>query len=538
MHVLAALEDLLQHGLVGDVREHAQLDLRVVGARSARSRARPRSSRGSRGPAACGSGRSACSGWSRPAARWSRRPAGRWCGCATRASTSCGQHVEVGLGELVELAPALDLRDDLVLVADRLEHARVGRVAGLAAALARQAELVEEDLAELLGRADRELLARRAPRSRARARAISSRTRSAISASALGVELHARAAPCRAAPRTSGSSTSRQQRAAAPARRSARAASRPAPGRARRRAASGSSTSRGQPALLAQLGERVAAPGRVQQVGAEQRVVREVRRDVAAAPWRRARRPGVARARRPAPRAGVVARRPPPRPPRRAEAPRWSSANSSPSGARARARRSRPRPPAASAAMSASVPSRTRAPERRSATGRGRRGVGVAQRLLQPAQRVAQLELAEHLAQPRAVGLARDLGVEVDVHAAMSRWTIASCLEMRASSACSVRFSLRLAPEISSTWPSTSSSVAEALEQLGGRLVADPRDAGDVVGGVALQPVEVGDQLGRDAVAVDHRLAVVDLGLGDPARGGHDPHAPSRRRAGRRRGRR
>ena len=70
-----------------------------------------------------------------PAGR-ARPPARTSCGCATRASASCGQHVEVGLGELVELAPALDLRDDLVLVADRLQHARVGREAGLAAALA------------------------------------------------------------------------------------------------------------------------------------------------------------------------------------------------------------------------------------------------------------------------------------------------------------------------------------------------------------------------------------------------------------------
>ena len=31
MHVFAAHEDLLQHGLIGGVREHAQLDLRVVG---------------------------------------------------------------------------------------------------------------------------------------------------------------------------------------------------------------------------------------------------------------------------------------------------------------------------------------------------------------------------------------------------------------------------------------------------------------------------------------------------------------------------
>ena len=65
-----------------------------------------------------------------------------------------GQHVEIGLVERRELAPALDLRHDLVLGADRLQHARVGRVAGLAAPLAREAELLEQDLAELLRRAD------------------------------------------------------------------------------------------------------------------------------------------------------------------------------------------------------------------------------------------------------------------------------------------------------------------------------------------------------------------------------------------------
>ena len=49
------------------------------------------------------------------------------------------QRVEVGALELRQLAPRLDLRDDLVLVADRREHARVGREAGLAAPLAAQA---------------------------------------------------------------------------------------------------------------------------------------------------------------------------------------------------------------------------------------------------------------------------------------------------------------------------------------------------------------------------------------------------------------
>ena len=45
-----------------------------------------------------------------------------------------------------------------MLGADRLEHAGVGGEAGLAAALVREAELAEQDLAELLGRGDQELL--------------------------------------------------------------------------------------------------------------------------------------------------------------------------------------------------------------------------------------------------------------------------------------------------------------------------------------------------------------------------------------------
>ncbi len=108
VHVLAALEDLHEHRLLG---RHAQARAARSGSsrlRSARSRPRPRSSRGSRGPRECGSGRSACSGW------WMRRrpvwaPACRkvvW--MRERSSTICGQHIQIGLDQGRKLAPALD----------------------------------------------------------------------------------------------------------------------------------------------------------------------------------------------------------------------------------------------------------------------------------------------------------------------------------------------------------------------------------------------------------------------------------------------
>src|SRR6185312_15673898 len=50
-----------------------------------------------------------------------------------------------------------------VLLSDRGEHPRVGGEAGLATALLRQAELFEQHLAQLLRRADRELLPRELP---------------------------------------------------------------------------------------------------------------------------------------------------------------------------------------------------------------------------------------------------------------------------------------------------------------------------------------------------------------------------------------
>ena len=58
--------------------------------------------------------------------------------------------IQVCVLQLGELAPLLDLGDDLVLVADLGEDAGICRETRLAAPLLRQLELVEEDLGELL----------------------------------------------------------------------------------------------------------------------------------------------------------------------------------------------------------------------------------------------------------------------------------------------------------------------------------------------------------------------------------------------------
>ena len=153
--------------------------------------------------------------------------------------------------------------------------------------------------------------------------------------------------------------------------------------------------------------------------------------------------------------------------PRRRSASASSVGTSSPSGVSGATTATATSLPRSKPATSASVPARTRAltvtlgdrararPSSPSPNASSRR-----------AQRVAQLELAEDLAQPRAVGLARGLGhrVDLDRDVALDRRQLAC--EIRASSAWSVRFSLRLAPEISSMWPSTVLEVAEALQQL------------------------------------------------------------------------
>ena len=79
--------------------------------------------------------------------------------------------------------------------------------------------------------------------------------------------------------------------------------------------------------------------------------------------------------------------------------------------------------------------------------------------------------------------------------------------------------------------------VPELLQQQRGRLLPYPGDAGDVVGGVALEPDQVGDEPRRHAEPLLHRGRVVDLDVGHAPGVGHDA-ARAARPAAARRGRR
>ena len=96
---------------------------------------------------------------------------------------------------------------------------------------------------------------------------------------------------------------------------------------------------------------------------------------------------------------------------------------------------------------------------------------------------------------------------------------------MRALSACSIRFCLRLAPVIWSTLESTPSRSPNRCSRSAAVLSPMPGTPGMLSRRVALEADEVRDELGRDAVAVDHGLAVIDLRVRDAAGRGHDPHA-------------
>ena len=522
VHVLAALEDLAQHVLAGDVGEHAQLDLRVVDAQQ--HVAGLGDEAGADLAAGLGADRDVLQ------VRVDRRePARGGVDLQERRVDAPvggdvgGQRVEVGLHELGELAEALDLGDDLVLGADRLQHARVGGEAGLAAALAREAELDEQHLGELLRRADHELLARELPDLALELGGVGAdagggllqAARVELDAGLLGLAQHADQrqldlgqqavrARARRSARAGGRRARRSGRRAAPGRRRRRRRCR-APRPARR---AGSRAGRGRAGRPRSRCRRRGWPG--------------PRR----APWPRARAPGArpAAATSSAGSSTLPTIAAPPCGESAAKRQPVSAGSSSPSGMSGGEATSTSSSPG-SLATSAGVPSRASIVRASAASGRGISSISsIGERLLEPAQRVAQLPVAEHGPHAGAVDLARHLDLEVDVdrHVADHRRELLG--EPRGVGVLGeVLLALGAGDLVDAGQHGL--EVAEALQQVRGRLVADARDAGDVVGGVALEPDEVRDQLRRDAVAVDHALAVVDLRVGHAAARAHDPHA-------------
>ena len=494
--------------------------------------------------------------------------------------------VQVGRLELRHLAPLLDGRDDLVLVADRLEHARIRREAGLAAPLARQAELLEQDRRELLRGADRELLPGQVPdaplqlhRALVEARADRAQPLDVErDADTLHLDEHVDQRQLDLVEEV-GQPVLLEPHALA-------LGQQPRQHRALRntvRAVLGGSTRLGQvrpvpfhPCAQAGLGrelvERVAPPGGVDQVRRDHRVVLQrrrragvvghrdrlpvVRNDRLLAARHRERRQGLGlrdehlvagpggHGERPA-RAGVEVERALSRAAGRFDRGHRDLLLHGLRGGLLLGRELRVGILGRCGRGLVGVLSgpqrgdRDQLPLERAELGQrhlarghldhlvhplGWRRAVLAERLLETLQRGAQLELPERLAQLRPVRLAREHLVEVDLHLDVAH---GGRQLLRDAGVVGVlgQVLLALGARDRVDVGQHAVEVAPLLEQLRSGLVADAGHARDVVRGVALEPVEVGDPLGRDAVAVDHGVAVVDRRVGDPAARGHDPDA-------------
>ncbi len=153
--------------------------------------------------------------------------------------------------------------------------------------------------------------------------------------------------------------------------------------------------------------------------------------------------------------------------------------------------------------------------------GRGRGGVRRPERFLEPTQRLAQFEAPEYVSELGAVRVGRDELLQIQVE----RYVALGCCELFGHSRVlgvvdQVLLALGAADLVDML--EHAFQRAEPLQQLRRGLVADSRHARDVVAGVALEPDEVRNQLGRHAVAIDHAGAVVHAGVGDPTARGHD----------------
>ena len=159
-----------------------------------------------------------------------------------------------------------------------------------------------------------------------------------------------------------------------------------------------------------------------------------------------------------------------------------------------RQRRPAPRrgPPASPSTASTSSSVSTLRPGHRLALG---------QRFFEPLQHRPQLELAHEVAQGAAVGLGvhRRRQVDPGLDVVLQRRQL-----LRHAGVVGVLDQVLLAFGAGDLVDAGQHLLqrAELLQQLGRGLLADPGDAGDVVGGVAAQPHQVGDQLRRHAVAL------------------------------------
>ena len=160
--------------------------------------------------------------------------------------------------------------------------------------------------------------------------------------------------------------------------------------------------------------------------------------------------------------------------------------------------------------------------------------VALRQRFFQALHHRPQLELAHEVAQGAAVGLGRHRRGEIDagLDLVLERRQL-----LRHARVVGVLDQVLLALGAGDLVDAGEHLLqgAELLQQLGRGLLADAGNARDVVGGVAAQPHQVGDQLRRNPVALDDGVGVVDLGLGDSRARCSSP-APHPRPAGRRRG--
>ena len=164
--VFAALEGLDQAGVAGEVREHAQLDLRVVGADKADvvTAAEAVPGAGHEGGAHLRAELGA-HGDVLQVGALGREPPGGGDGLVVVGVDALGgpadqrrERFDVGRAQLGQFAPLEDVIDNRVALGEPLELLRVGREALRGLARLGQSEFLEEHDAELLGRGDAEFV--------------------------------------------------------------------------------------------------------------------------------------------------------------------------------------------------------------------------------------------------------------------------------------------------------------------------------------------------------------------------------------------